>query len=56
VARFPGKEEGDYQFGDVSKEINRWVKDRISDYLEKEYNQRKAWMEDFLGKEATEQY
>lgn len=65
LAAFTGKES--YEFGDVSRELDRRVKERVSDFTGKpDYTfgdisaeierRRKEWVRDFLGQDAAENY
>jgi hypothetical protein len=67
VTKFCGKGEGTYEFGDLSKEVDKRVRDRVAEFTGKgEYSfgditkeiesRRQKWVGDYLGEEAAKNY
>ena len=68
MASFCGKEDGsEYEVGDLTREVNRRVEDRVADFTGKgEYtfgdisreieNKRRDWVKSYLGEEAANNY
>ena len=57
AARYAGKEGGDYEFGDLSKELDRRIKERVGGFTNKEsyefgdisreiLRRREAWVDE----------
>lgn len=59
-----GKES--YEFGDLTKEVSKRVRDRVEEFTGKPYQfgdiskaveeRRRAWVSDFLGEDAAKNY